>query len=153
MLFTQIVRAVGLTLMMAPASAMAAGAEGLWQTIDDNTHKPRSHVRIEAQDGVIKGTIAHLVSPSSPNPKCSKCDGAKKDKPIQGLEIMWGLKAKADKDKPTWEEGKILDPESGKTYDCKIWLEDENTLKVRGSILFFGRTQTWHRIDEKGERL
>ena len=28
--------------------------------------------------------------------------------------------------------GTILDPKSGKIYDCYISLEDDNTLKVRG---------------------
>ncbi len=47
----------------------------------------------------------------------------------------------------TWEEGTILDPKSGKVYDCTISFEDPNTLNVRGYLGFslFGRTQTWRR--------
>ena len=44
----------------------------------------------------------------------------------------------------TLENGTILDPENGKIYKCKIWLED-GKLKVRGYIMFLYRTQTWHR--------
>jgi uncharacterized protein (DUF2147 family) len=48
-----------------------------------------------------------------------------------------------------WEEGTILDPKSGKVYDCYINLEDANTLKVRGYLgfSFLGRTQIWKRKD------
>jgi len=50
-------------------------------------------------------------------------------------------------DEESWEEGTILDPKSGKVYDCSLSLEDENTLKVRGYLGFsiLGRTQTWRR--------
>ena len=41
-----------------------------------------------------------------------------------------------------WEDGEILDPENGKVYDCKLWIED-GKLKVRGYVAFFYRTQTW----------
>lgn len=140
-------------LVSSAASATAATAEGTWVTIDDETKKPKSHVKITITDGVVTGKIIKLLNPSEPNPKCDKCDGDKKNQPILGLEFLWNLKNKPKKDKPTWEGGKILDPNNGKVYDCKIWLEDDNTLKVRGSFLFIGRTQTWHRIDESGNRM
>ncbi|WP_245574509.1 DUF2147 domain-containing protein [Hugenholtzia roseola] len=38
--------------------------------------------------------------------------------------------------------GKILDPEDGKSYTCKIWREGKN-LMVRGYVAFFFRTQKW----------
>mgnify|MGYP006286006053 FL=1 len=144
--------------LLAAAPAFGDGAEtpsavGLWQTIDDETNKPKSHVRIEKEGGELVGRIVHLIDPKEPEPVCTECDGEKHDKPIVGLEIMWDLRKKTGKDKPTWEGGSILDPKNGKTYDCKIWLEDPNTLTVRGSFLFIGRNQTWHRIDADGERI
>lgn len=47
----------------------------------------------------------------------------------------------------TYTNGEIYDPESGKTYDCKINLEG-NRLKVRGyiGISLFGRTEYFERI-------
>jgi uncharacterized protein (DUF2147 family) len=47
----------------------------------------------------------------------------------------------------TYEDGKIYDPESGKTYDCKISFNGKS-LKVRGyiGISLFGRTETFERI-------
>jgi uncharacterized protein (DUF2147 family) len=43
-----------------------------------------------------------------------------------------------------WEDGTIMDPDNGKVYDCKLWVED-GKLKVRGYVAFFFRTQTWVR--------
>jgi len=47
----------------------------------------------------------------------------------------------------TYEDGKIYDPESGKTYDCKMTFNGKN-LKVRGyiGISLFGRTEMFERI-------
>src|SRR5215210_313811 len=47
----------------------------------------------------------------------------------------------------TYEDGKIYDPESGKTYDCKMSFNGKS-LKVRGyvGISLFGRTEMFERI-------
>jgi uncharacterized protein (DUF2147 family) len=50
-------------------------------------------------------------------------------------------------DEGSYEHGKIYDPESGKTYDCKI-TPNGKTLKVRGfiGISLFGRTEIFERL-------
>ena len=59
-------------------------------------------------------------------------------KPIVGLEIIRDMK----KDGDEYAGGDILDPENGKVYRCKIWVEN-GKLMVRGYIAFLYRTQTW----------
>ena len=47
-----------------------------------------------------------------------------------------------------WEDGKIYDPKSGKTYDCILKVKDNNkVLDIRGyvGVPMFGRTSTWTR--------
>jgi uncharacterized protein (DUF2147 family) len=46
-----------------------------------------------------------------------------------------------------WSGGFIYDPNSGKTYRCKLKLKDRNTLKLRGyiGISLLGRTDVWTR--------
>ena len=53
-----------------------------------------------------------------------------------------------EKDGDEYNDGKILDPQSGKLYKCLIELENADKLKVRGYIGFslIGRTQYWHRV-------
>ncbi len=117
---------------------------GLWQNIDDETGKPKAHIQIYEVNGVLYGKIVKLINPDEPNPKCTKCPGEFKDKPVEGLQIMWGLK----KDGNEYTGGKILDPKKGNIYSCKIELIEPNKLKVRGflGVSLLGRTQYWYRI-------
>src|SRR5215471_11024198 len=78
------------------------------------------------------------------DPRCTRCDGELKGRPLIGLHILWDL----SKDGDEWSGGKILDPDNGKVYKCYIALEhDGKKLKVRGFIGFslLGRTQHWFR--------
>lgn len=62
---------------------------------------------------------------------------------VQGIELLTDFTFVKD----IYKGGKIYDPESGKTYDCKMTLAG-NTLKVRGFIGFslLGRTEIFERI-------
>ena len=126
-------------------TCMSQSAVGTWKTVDDEDGTVKSHVSIYEEDGKLYGKIEKLINPE--RTICTACKGDKKDKPIEGMQIMWGLKPdKSNK----WKGGKIMDPKNGKEYKCKIELEDENTLNVRGFIGFslLGRTQTWFRVVE-----
>lgn len=134
-----------LFLLLMPLTAVAqGGVTGLWKTIDDNTGRPRSVVEITDQGGRLHGRIVKLFRDAGedPDPVCDECPGDRKDRKVIGLEIIRDLV----RDGSEWEDGTILDPENGKVYDCKIWLEN-GTLKVRGYVAFFFRTQTWLRYD------
>ncbi|RZA36631.1 MAG: DUF2147 domain-containing protein [Lysobacteraceae bacterium] len=131
-----------------PAAAMAqnASAAGMWKTIDDETGKPKSLVRITEDNGILTGKIEKLFRPADQdqNPKCTSCEGARKDQPIIGMTILSGLK----KDGNEYTGGEILDPSKGKTYKSKAQLRDNGSkLEVRGYIgaPMFGRSQTWVR--------
>jgi len=72
-------------------------------------------------------------------------DKTKRNIEIIGLLILKGFRFNGDDE---WDDGKIYDPESGKTYSCYISLRDKNTLKVRGyiGISLLGRTEIWTRV-------
>jgi uncharacterized protein (DUF2147 family) len=117
---------------------------GLWQTIDDNTGKEKSLVRISESAGVVSGRVEKLLHPSKPNPVCEKCRDERHGKPIVGLSIIEGLKQHGE----VWEGGKILDPENGKIYTVRLKpLDGGQQLEVRGYIGPFFRTQTWTRVE------
>lgn len=120
---------------------------GTWNTIDDETKKPLSLVRIVEKDGVISGTIEKIVDPAEQNSKCDKCanDDPRKGKPVLGMTILTGLKKEGPN---VYGGGKILDPDNGKTYDARVTVIDGGKkLEMRGSFLFIGRTQTWIRVE------
>lgn len=117
---------------------------GKWKTYDEETGNEKSIVEIYEKNGKAYGKILQLLEKGKENSLCENCTGAKKDKPIKGMEIIDGL----SKDDDEWNDGKILDPKTGKEYKCYISLEDPNKLKVRGYIGFslIGRTQYWTRM-------
>ena len=117
--------------------------QGLWITEDDETGKKKSEVLIYKEGNIVFGKIINLLLPEDKGKLCLNCKGENKNKPIEGLLILKDLILEED----TWEGGTILDPKSGKIYDCYITLEDDNTLKVRGYLGFslLGRTQIWKR--------
>lgn len=135
---------------LASMSAMAANSPvGLWKSIDDNTGKVRSLVRIKQVNGEYQGTIEKLfrTPDQDQNPKCDKCTDARKDKPIIGMTILTGLKADGDDE---YVDGQIVDPENGKVYSSKVTVdEDGKKLELRGfiGISLIGRSQTWVRAD------
>ena len=119
---------------------------GLWKSVDDKTGEAKSEIRISDQGGELSGRVEKLVrSGSDPAARCTACTDERKDQPMVGLEILRGAKKVEGKD--VWEGGKILDPESGKTYNLRLTPTDNGgKLDVRGSIGPFGRTQTWVRV-------
>lgn len=129
----------------APAMAQMSPV-GLWKSLDDKTHAPKSEVRITGNGGVLTGKVERVLREGAdPHAVCDKCADDRKGKPVVGLEIIRGAKKVEGKD--VWEEGKILDPENGKTYTLRLTpVEGGSKLEVRGSIGPFGRTQTWVRV-------
>lgn len=118
---------------------------GKWKTIDDETGEAKSIVEIYETDGKIYGKVVDIINTERRNAICEKCNDTRKDQPVLGMVIINGL----EKDDDEYEGGKILDPEKGKEYKCKIWLDDENKdkLYVRGYVAFFYRTQNWYRVN------
>ncbi|WP_298118929.1 DUF2147 domain-containing protein [Flavobacterium sp.] len=117
---------------------------GIWKTYDDETGKEKSIVEIYEENGKIYGKIIELLEKENKGKKCIKCNGTDKDKPILGMVIIRGL----SKDGDEYNDGKILDPKSGKIYKCSLSLESKDKLTVRGyvGISLLGRTQKWIRI-------
>ena len=101
---------------------------GVWETIDKETGKPSSHIKIyKGKDGKAYGRIIKIHDPKAQNDVCTKCEGDKKNQPTLNMVIIEGL----SKDGDEYNNGKILDPTEGKIYDCAIWIEGEE-LKLRG---------------------
>lgn len=129
-------------LLVAASGTRAADAEpallGRWLT------EPRDGI-IEISrtaDGSYQGRIVGGPTPrrlDERNP-----DPARRQQLLLGQVIMSGMRA----DGPdTWTGGTIYEPDSGRTYRCRLEIIDHDHLKVRGFIGFslLGRSQTWTR--------
>ena len=118
---------------------------GKWKSIDDETGEAKSIVEIYKKGDKVYGKILEIINPEDKDGVCDECEDSdpRKGEKIEGMEILTDM----EKDGKYWEDGEILDPENGKVYRCKIWVEDGN-LQVRGYIAFFFRTQEWLPVKE-----
>ncbi|WP_352310438.1 DUF2147 domain-containing protein [Psychrobacter sp. W2-37-MNA-CIBAN-0211] len=128
-------------------SVFAASLNGTqWQTIDDKTGEKKAIIQLNESNGKVSGKIIKVLNKEEAKAVCTKCPGSLKNKPIEGLQILSGLKADGNN---KWSDGKLVDPESGKTYSGKLTLSDNGqSLDLRGYVgsPLFGRSQTWQRI-------
>jgi uncharacterized protein (DUF2147 family) len=133
-------------LAFAIVSLQAQSITGRWKTIDDESGEGRSIVEIFERDGKYFGKVIRIFTKpgEEPDPVCKECpeDDARYEKKVIGMEILRNMEKVND----YYDEGDILDPEIGKIYRCKVWIEG-NTLKVRGFWAPFYRTQTWQQAD------
>ena len=125
-------------------SVSAQSPVGIWKTIDDETGDPKSHVEIYEKDGKFYGKVVKLL-PAATTDVCGPCPGERAGKSLIDMDILWDLEPYKD----YWSYGSIIDPGKGKIYKASVWLEDENTLKVRGyiGISALGRNQNWYRVE------
>jgi uncharacterized protein (DUF2147 family) len=122
---------------------------GLWQEYNDDTGNPEALIRIEkTPDNRYEGRIEKIFLPVPENTAllCTQCKGKLHNRPLLGLHILSGLQRK---DKQSFEEGEILDPDDGNIYRCNIRLSDDgNTIEVTGYLSFnwIGHSEIWRKV-------
>jgi uncharacterized protein (DUF2147 family) len=109
----------------------------------------KGKIQIFKAGSTYAGKLVWLKEPNDATTNTPKTDKenpnkAKQSQPILGLIILTGLKFTQD---GKWENGKIYDPNTGKTWDCDATLND-NQLKLKGywKTTWFGRTEVWTRV-------
>ncbi len=120
--------------------ALDSSLAGNWVTPD------RSVVEVlPCSDGALCARLLSLGRSDAPKTDLNNPDAAMRTRALCGLTIGTGFMPDgADKAK----DGKIYDPESGKTYSGQMQGQGD-TLKLRGYVgtPLFGRTETWHRAN------
>jgi uncharacterized protein (DUF2147 family) len=114
--------------------------------------KKTSKIEVKEENGKFTGTVIY-INPEKyvngePEKDFNNPDPNLRTRSRLGLQILKGLQYVA-KDK-NWQNGRIYDPDNGKTYDCYAWLDkDPNILYLKGYLLgmkFVGRSTTWTRV-------
>ena len=136
-----------LAIIFLPLSTLADIApefvEGVWLSADGT-----GWIKIELGDKGLVGNIAGSPDETGDRQPSDtdvlNPDPALRDRLLLGLSIMDGFTYSGE---GKWKNGRIYDPNSGKTYKCKVTLVNENTLELRGyiGISLLGRTETWTR--------
>ena len=121
---------------------------GLWQSRGDDGKNAESDIRIWNDGGEYKAKIEKIYDKEALDNKCTKCDNAdpRYNQRVLGMTILDRMKKTGNNE---WTNGKILDPESGNIYDCKMWIDDDGKLVIRGylGLSMLGRSQKWVRLE------
>ncbi len=96
----------------------------------------------QTADGTLQGRIVGGNEPGkldSNNP-----DSTKRNQVLRGQINLTGMKYDGA---GKWSGGAIYDPKSGKTYKCKLELNADGSVKVRGfiGVSLLGKNQVWTR--------
>lgn len=136
---------VVLCLVYVTLNAQADNIKGMWLTEEKD-----AKIKIfKATNGKYYGKIVwRKDGPDKLDDK--NPDPAKRNQKIVGLMLMKSFVFNSESNR--WDSGTIYDPESGKTYSCYLWFEeDKNKLNLRGYVLgmkMLGRTSMWTRLEE-----
>lgn len=99
-----------------------------------------------ANDDAVKNGKAQAGQPKvdTENP-----DSSQRTRPIVGLTFLTGFDYGSGN---KWENGKIYDPKSGKTYKSTMTLKTNDVIDVRGyvgwGVASIGKTSTWYRTSK-----
>jgi len=111
-------------LFSAKAQQNADDIIGVWLT-----GSGKAHVKIDRVGNYYFGRIVWLKEPlnAEGKPKVDKNneDISKQSKPLMGMQLVGGFEWKNNN---LWDNGNIYDPENGKSYRCKINLENSTTM-------------------------
>lgn len=120
---------------------------GEWVTVDDATGEQWAVVTIyQADNHLYYGKITTVLYQTD-NPEellCTQCKGEDHRRPMEGLTIIRDMKLSDGE----LRGGHVLDPNNGKFYYGKIYLNKQGNLVLRGSLDkagILGRSQTWLR--------
>lgn len=145
-------RKIGVILSLLLLSGFYYGVKaqtvtGIWLNADKD-----AKIKIYKTDkGTLDGEIVWLKHPNNdkgkPKLDVKNTDKELRSQKVKGLVLLKGF----EKDGDEYEDGSIYDPKSGKTYSCKMHLESQNKLYIRGyvGISLFGRTEYWIRTTLK----
>ena len=133
------------TLLLALAAPMTGAS-------DDQARLILGNWLTEPRDGIIQISIAgdgsyqgKIVGGNNPQRQDQhNPDPARRSQLLLGQTIFQGMKYDGE---GRWSGGTIYDPDSGRSYKCRLELLEPDRLQVRGFIGFalLGRSQVWTR--------
>lgn len=124
-------------------SAFAAeDISGFWKSYDDSGY-PQCVFAVYEHNGVYYGRVIGTYDDDGKmtntiyTPK-SRAEGIAGNPHTCGLDIVYNLQ-----DNGSTYDGKIIDPDKGKVYNCEVWRQGDDLI-VRGKLFIFGKNITWY---------
>lgn len=136
-------RALAAAAALLTVAAAPAPITGRWITSDKAALVEVGPCHGAGGGTAICGRIAKVLvlDPTKPTQDVNNPDAALRSRPILGMVFLTGFVPADDQ----WN-GRIYDPRNGKTYRS-IVTRDGATLRVKGCIGPFCRTQVWTRAN------
>ena len=132
-----------LALSLAGPALAADPVMGDWLTASGS-----AKVRIAPCADKLCGTVVWLKKPldakGHPQKEEANPDPKLRERPVIGLQLIKDFRGAGP---GKWVDGRIYDPQSGKTYASKITPNPDGTLKVEGCISVICQAQTWKRAN------
>jgi uncharacterized protein (DUF2147 family) len=122
--------------LLAQAQTKSDAILGEWLSAEKD-----GRIQIYKQGNTFFGKI---VWGKEPRKDTNNPDASLRSRDLMGVVILKDFQFDGD---DTWAGGSIYDPNNGKTYSCKMKLNNPNSLNIRGfiGISLLGRTTVWSR--------
>ncbi len=137
-----------LSLLICGASpvvyAQSFPIEGVW-----TTEKGDSKIQFHKSGGFYSAKLIWFAPKNGEGMETRKDkhnpNEALRTRPLLGINIITGLR---HAEKNDYEDGKAYDPSSGKTYSCKVTVNSNKQLTMRGFVGFslIGKSVIWKRV-------
>ena len=137
--------------MLFATSAFAQSAAdrilGVYQVEEDGN---KSKVRFtKCEDGTYQGQIIWLSQPNhpdgTPRTDIKNPNPELRNTPADQIVVVRGIRYDAKKE--AWGGGKVYKPTNGKVYNVECSFDDEQTLRVKGSLGPFSLSRYWKKIE------
>lgn len=138
MLLARLAAATVLTAALATPAFAADPVEGLW-LVQAGTAKVKV-APCAADKAKMCGQITWLKNAGAKD--ANNPDASLRSRPVMGMLMIRDFKPAGP---GKWKDGKIYDPNSGKTYGSKMSANPDGTLKVEGCVAVVCQAQTWKR--------
>ena len=153
----KIITAIIVIFTCAVAGFAADPVEGFWLSVDDKTGEIKSGWEMYESNGVMYGKMLSAAGFSAAT-RASRCRdsyagfpiaGKVNQLPLFGTPWLFGLRRE---NSGKWTNGNIINPEDGNMFKCSLIHHpadgkkfQQETLEVRGQLLFFSGSQYWKR--------
>nr|WP_232793211.1 DUF2147 domain-containing protein [Caulobacter hibisci] len=141
--------ALGLALLALAVLAGEAGAapgQGVWLTADQSVKIAFGPCPLYRER--LCGAVAWMKSPldaaGSPRRDLGNPDPALRQRPLQGLTLVWDLKPAGD---GRWTDGRLYDPRSGRTVEARARLSADGAMRIEGCVGPICKAQLWTRTN------
>lgn len=128
-----------MTILLPLTAQAPEEAIGFWKTIHEKEGFTTSIMAVYSYKGELYGRIivsfdeeTGALLETHHNPKQRVKTIASQPK-LLAVDLFWNLK----QGETRWQNGKILNPRTGKTYTCECWVRDKK-LVIRGKVGPFG---------------